>query len=71
MGDSLGVDYGIEVGSSFALSGGCVERKLDIYSVEFERRDSGARVEMVAGLLALGVDAVSVAAVVVSDSDLR
>ena len=41
------------------------------YSVESERGDSGSRVYMVAGLLALGADAVSVVEVLARASSLR
>ena len=62
MEESIDVESGTEVVSSFGLSGGCVERKLEGYSRESERGASGARVEMVAGLLGLDTDAVAVAA---------
>ena len=39
--------------------------------MEFERRYSGARVDIVAGMLVFGADAVIVSEVVVRDYDLR
>ena len=46
-------------------------RKLEVSSVESDRSDSGARVDMVAGPIALVTYAVKVAAVVAHASALR
>ena len=71
MVESLDVESGIEIGHSFGLSGGCVEIKIEVSSGESERVDSGVRVDMVEGLLALGADAVAVAEVVARASAIR
>ena len=72
LGESLGVEYGIEVGSYFGFSGECVERKLEVFSGESEKGASGARVKMVIGLLALDAGSVAaVAAVSARASDQR
>ena len=59
------------MGSSIGLSDGCVEIKLEVSSVESERGASGARVDMVAGLLVLSADAVTEAAAAAPASHLR
>ena len=62
MGESIGVEFGIEVGSYLGLSGGYGERKVDGYSLEFDRG--------IVGLTLLGTDAVAVAAISVQASAL-
>ena len=62
LGESLGVDFLIEVGYSLGLSGGGVERKFDGSSVEFDKGSLG--------ILALGAYTVVVAAVVARASAL-
>ena len=62
LGESLGVEFLPEVGSSLGLSVGCVEIKLDGSSVEF---DMGF-----VGLLTLGTDAVVAEAVGARNSAL-
>ena len=47
-----------------------MERKLEGYSVEYDRGFVGVRVDIVVGLLVLGVDVVTVSAVVPRASDL-
>ena len=71
LGESLGVESRIEVGSSFGFSGVFVEIKLEGSSVEYYRVFSGSRVDMEAVLAALGADVVAVAAVVARASALR
>ena len=61
LGESLGAEYGTEVGSSSGLSYGRVERKIEGSSGRSDNGDSGGRLDMVAVLLVLGVDAISVA----------
>ena len=48
-----------------------MKKKLEGYSLEYDRDITGSRVDMVAGLLMLGVDAVVLAAVAEHDSALR
>ena len=62
LGESLGVDFLIEVGSSLVLSGGGVERKFDGSSVEIDRG--------FVGNLLLGAYAVAVSAVLARASAL-
>ena len=45
------------------MSDGCVKKKLEGYSLEYDRDITGARVDMVAGLLMLDVDTVVLAEV--------
>ena len=61
----------MDVVSSLDLSGGCVEIKLEGSSVESDRGFAGARVDVVALLIVLGVYAVALAVVVARTSDLR
>ena len=70
IGESLGVEYGTGIGSSFDLSDGSAEIKLEVSSGGYERGASGVRVYMVSGLIALGEDAVTVAAASLRASDI-
>ena len=61
--ESLGVDFGVEVGSYLGFSDGYVERNVGVYSVEFYQG--------VVELPLLGAKIVAVSAVVARTSSVR
>ena len=71
MGESLGSESRTEVGSSSGLPDGVVERKMEGSLGESDKGASGARVEIVAGLLALGANSVEMTSAAAHASDIR